>query len=80
MAVLFIAIHLSKLICRCDCPCIASMFSILSVLSGVLSKNADFGAFFGLFELARNYGLFQGFSVKNSVFIRLCAEDETIRN
>ena len=56
------------------------MFSVLSVLSVVLSKNADFGAFFGLFELARKTWLFQGFGVKNPVFMRLCAEDETIRN
>ena len=80
MAVSFIAIHLSKSICRCDCPCITSMFLVLSVLSVVLSKNADFGAFFGLFELARKYWLFRGLGAKNAVFMRLCAEDETIRN
>ena len=56
------------------------MFSVLSVLSAVLSKNADFGAFFGLFELARNYWLFLGFGVKKLVFMRLCGEDETSRN
>jgi hypothetical protein len=53
------------------------MFSVLSV---VLSKNADFGAFFGLFELARNYWLFRELDVKNPVFMRLCGEDETSRN
>lgn len=56
------------------------MFSVLSVLSAVLSKNADFGAFSDAFELARNTGLFRGFSVKKPVFMRLCAEDETSRN
>ena len=80
MAVSFIAIHLSKSICRCDCPCIASMFSVLSVLSAVLSKNTGFDAFFGLFELARKTWLFRGFGVKNPVFMRLRTEDETSRN
>lgn len=56
------------------------MFSVLSVLSVVLSKNAGFGAFFGSFELARKTWLFRGFGVEKPVFMRLCAEDETSRN
>lgn len=55
------------------------MFSVLSVLSVVLSKNADFGAFSDAFELARNTGLFRGFGVKNPVFMRLFTEDEADR-
>jgi len=51
-----------------------------SACSAVLSKNADFGAFPDAFELARNIGLFRGFGVKNPVFLRLCAEDETSRS
>lgn len=52
---------------------------VLSVLSAVLSKNADFGAFSDAFELARNTGLFRGFGVKNPVFMRLFTEDEADR-
>ena len=61
-------------------PCLYIPVWVLSVLSAVLSKNADFGSFFGSFELARNYWLFRGFGAKNAVFMRLCAEDETSRN
>ena len=53
---------------------------VLSVLSAVLSKNADFGGFSVVFELARSIRPFSGIGHKNAVFMRLFAEDKTDRN